>query len=174
MNSLAAEAFGKLGGPAAKAQGGALAGEADDLNIVPSNAVAQTGADGFETGFFGGKAGGKALSGVGLAQAVAGLLRGENAAKKTLAKTLHRGLDPGDFSDVNSCAYNHLWCPAKVPYRWCRYSKVTLISQETTQDFQGYNVPALFRKRCTAALHHLQPACTTLKKSANFRNKECV
>jgi len=33
---------------------------------------------------------------------------------------------------------------------------------------------ALFQKRCTAAMHPLQPACTNLQKGANFRNKECV
>src|ERR1051326_6374299 len=121
--------------------------------------MAQARSNGFEAGFFGGKAGGQTLGGVGLGQAIAQLLRGEDTAKKALPKALHGGLDPRDFDDVHSCTYNHLRRSAKVSYRRSSDSKVTLISEETTQDFRGYYVPALFQKRCTAALHHLQPAC---------------
>jgi len=161
MDALAAEAVGVFQGLAGEANGGALAGETDDLDVVPGDAVAQAGSDGLEAGFFGGKAGGQAFGGVGLGQAIAELFRGKNTAKEALPKALYGGLDPGDFGDVNSCAYNHLRRYAKVSYLLGFDSKVTLISKETTQDFAGYNVRALFQKRCTAALHQ-QPACTTL------------
>jgi cold shock protein len=159
MNALAAEAIRVLERFAGEADRGALAGEADDLDIVPGDAVAQAGADGFEASLLGGKAGGQTFSCVRLAQTVVQLLRGENPGKKTLPKALHGGLDAVNFSDVNSCAYNHLARSAKAAHAWLQDSKVTPISRKTTQDFQGYNVPALFQKRCTAVLHHLQPAC---------------
>src|SRR5579859_3212105 len=89
VDALAAEAVGVLKGLAAEAQGGALAGQADDLNVLPGDAVAQAGADGLETGLFGGKAGGQAFGRVGPGQAVAQLSRGEDPVKKTVSKALH-------------------------------------------------------------------------------------
>lgn len=117
MGPLAAQAVGELCRLAAEFQIGTLAGQADDLHILPGHAVAQAGSDSFHACLFGGKSGGQAFRGVGLGQAIMELRRGENTSQETLPEPLDRGLDARDFSDVNSCAYNHLARHAKVSYR---------------------------------------------------------
>jgi len=117
MRALAAQSSGELCRLAIKFQNGTLAGQAKHFDILPGNAVAQPGADGLHSGFLGGKAGGQALRGIGLAHAIADLSGGEDAPEKTLAKTLHGGLDPRHFADVNPCPYYNLGPHAKVSYR---------------------------------------------------------
>src|SRR5689334_10370970 len=114
MGTLAAESRGKLCRLAVKFQNGTLAGHAKRFHILPGNAVAQPGTDGLHSGFLGGKAGGQALRGIVLAHAVADLSGGEYALEKTRAKTLHGGLDPPHFGDVNPSPYYHLRPHAKV------------------------------------------------------------
>src|SRR5215467_1823530 len=115
--ALAAEAFGELSRLAIEFQNGTLSGHAKHLYILPGDTMAQAGSDGLHSGFLGGKSGGQALSGIGLAHAVADLSGGEDAPEKTLAKTLHGGLDPPHFGDVNPSPYYHLRPHTKVSYR---------------------------------------------------------
>jgi hypothetical protein len=117
MCTLAAEPLGELCRLAAEFQNRPLPGHAKHLNILPGNTVAQAGTNGFHSGLFGGKAGGQALRGIGFAHAIADLSGGEDAPEKTLTKTLHGGLDPPHFGDVNSSPYYHLRPHAKVSYR---------------------------------------------------------
>src|SRR5438270_12017016 len=118
MSALTAESRGKLRRLAVKLQYGTLAGQPDDLYILPCYAVSQPGSDGLHPGLFGGKAGRQALRSIGLGHAVPQLGGSENALKKTLAKALYGSLNPLHFSDVNPSPYNHLALYAKVPYGW--------------------------------------------------------
>jgi hypothetical protein len=110
-----------------KLQNGTLAGQADNLYILPGDTVMQPGSDGLHTGFLGGKAGGQTFSGVGFAHAVAYLSGSEDTLKKAVTKALDSGLYPVNLSDVNPSPYNHLGLYAKVSYRWLPASKAGLI-----------------------------------------------
>jgi hypothetical protein len=127
MGALAAESRGKLCGLAVELQNWTLAGQPKDLNVVPCNAVAQAGANGFHSSFFGGKAGRQTLCGVRLAHTVPDLGGSEHPTQKTVAKALYGGLNPVYLTDVNSSPYNHLGLYAKVSYRWLCVSKPKLI-----------------------------------------------
>jgi predicted lipid-binding transport protein (Tim44 family) len=79
-----AQAGGNLGGAPVKPEGGPSAGLAHDLDLQPAYAVADARSQGLGSGFLGGKAGGKALGGLALAQAI-GLFRGGvDAVEKAL------------------------------------------------------------------------------------------
>jgi hypothetical protein len=127
MSALAAEPRGELCGLTVKLQNWTLAGQPQDLNIVPGNAMAQASANGLHSGFLGGKAGRQTLCGVGLAHTVPDLRRGKHPTQKAIAKALQGGLNPVYLTDVNSSPYNHLALYAKVSYRWLCVSKPSLI-----------------------------------------------
>jgi len=127
VSALAAQSRGELCRFAMELQNWTLAGQPNDLNVVPGNAMAQAGANGLHSGFFGGKAGRQALSGVGLAHTVPDLRGSEHPTQKTVAKALQGGLNPVYLTDVNSSPYNHLGLYAKVSYRWLCVSKPRLI-----------------------------------------------
>jgi hypothetical protein len=127
MSTLATESRGKLCRSAMKLQHGTLAGQPDNLYILPGYAATQSCPNGFHSGFLGGKAGGQTLCGVGLTRAVADLGGCENTIQKTAAKALYRSFNPAYFGNVNSSPYNHLGIFAKVSYRWLRVSKPRLI-----------------------------------------------
>src|SRR5690349_11713735 len=115
--ALAAQPRGELRRLAMELQNGTLSGHAKHFHILPGHAVAQPGADGLHSGFLGGKAGGQALCGIWLAHTVANLGGGEDTPEKSVAKTLHGGLNSLHFGDVNPCPYYHLRPHAKVSYR---------------------------------------------------------
>src|SRR5258707_559698 len=99
----------------------------DCLKFVPGCPIAQAGTNGLHSGLFGGKAGSQTFGCVGLTDTIAQLLRGKNTSKEALSKAFYGGPDPGHFSYVNSCAYNHLRRYARVSYRSISDSKVSLI-----------------------------------------------
>jgi GNAT superfamily N-acetyltransferase len=79
-----AQAGGNLGGAPVEAEGGPSAWLADDLDLQPAYAEADARSQGLGSRLLGGKAGGKALGGVALAQAI-GLFRGGvDAVEKAL------------------------------------------------------------------------------------------
>jgi hypothetical protein len=127
MSALAAESRGKLCRLAVKLQYGTLAGQPQDLNILPGNAVAQPGPNGFHSGFLGGEAGCQTLCGIGFAHAVAYLSGSKDTLKKAVTKALDSAPYPVYLSDVNPSPYNHLGLYAKVSYRWLQASKAGLI-----------------------------------------------
>jgi hypothetical protein len=85
-----------------KAEGRPSAGFADDLDLKPADAVADAGSQGLGSRLLGGKAGGKALGGVALAQAVGLLSGGVNAVEKAAAVAIHGLLDAPDLSQIDS------------------------------------------------------------------------
>src|SRR6266853_6017517 len=108
MCALATESLGKLRRFTAKFQNRTLPGHAQHLHILPGDPVAQAGTDGLHSGLLGGKAGRQTFSGIDLAHAVTDLRRGEDTLEESVAKTLHGGLYPPHFGDVNPSPYYHL------------------------------------------------------------------
>ena len=155
-----AKAAGEFSQFTAESKCGPASQLSDDLNIMPGNPVSQARAGRLHSRLFGGKAGRQPLSGVQLGNAVADLIRSEDPSQKTLAKALPSRLDPGDLSDINSRAYNHLR-HSKVPQPLSLYGCRGGIFARDNSGQCEYNVPAVFEKRCTAVLHPSTPACTT-------------
>lgn len=83
-----------------KCETGFASGRDDDFDIGPGDAIAPAGADGFERGFFTGKASGEVFDSA-FAGGCVGLLGGsEDAIKKTLAMALEHLGDAGDFDEI--------------------------------------------------------------------------
>src|SRR5215471_7551268 len=108
VNGLAPQDGSELCSLAGEAQAGTPTGLANDLHVLPGHSVAKSGTDCLHRRLFGGKASGQAFGSVGLGGSVADLFLGKDSTQKAIAKTLHGGLDPCHFGDVNSSAYNHL------------------------------------------------------------------
>ena len=79
-----AQARGNLGGAPVKPERGPSAGFADHFDLQPAHAMADAGSQGLGACFLGGKAGGKALSGLALAQAIGLFRAGVDAVEKAL------------------------------------------------------------------------------------------
>ena len=104
-----AEAGGDLGGAAGEMQRGALAGQAQDLDLAPGDAAADAGAEGLGGGLFGGEAGGEALGGSLLfLLAVGDLGRRVDAAEEGVAEAGERVLDARDLDHVGAEAEDHV------------------------------------------------------------------
>jgi hypothetical protein len=127
MSPLASKPRSELRRLSVKLQNWTLPRQANNLNVLPSYAVAQPGSYGLHSGFLGGKAGRQTLSGVGFAHAIPDFGGGEDTVQKSVTKALYGTLNPAHFGDVNSCPYNHLGLCAKVSYRWLCASKPKLI-----------------------------------------------
>jgi hypothetical protein len=90
-----------------KLEGGPSAGLTRDLDLQPTDAVADARSQGLGSGLFGGKPRGKALRGLALAQAIGLLRRRVHAVEKALPKAIHGLLDTPDLCQVDSGADNH-------------------------------------------------------------------
>lgn len=96
-----------LRGAAVESDGRTPTGLANDLYLQPAHSVADSGTQSLGAGFFGGEPGGQALGRVSLAQAVCLLGRRVYTIEKTLAKSLHGLLNPGDFNQVDAASNDH-------------------------------------------------------------------
>src|SRR5271166_2854399 len=102
-----AKAGSNPGGAPMKLNRGPPARFADDLDLAPRHAVADSRTEGFGSGFLGGESGGKALGGIALPLAI-GLFRGRiDTVEKPAAIAIHRLLDAPDFHQIDSGADNH-------------------------------------------------------------------
>jgi hypothetical protein len=114
MCVFATQAGGELRQFPAQAETGPAAGLAHHLQVTPGDPLSPASSYGLHSGLFGGKAGGQTFCGIRPGSTVADFFRGKDAGEEALAKALHGSPDPGHFSYVNSCAYNHLGL-IKVP-----------------------------------------------------------
>jgi hypothetical protein len=104
-----AEAGSDFGGSAGKMHGGALAGEAHNLELGPGNATADAGAKRLGCGLFSGEAGGEALGGGLPFLAAVGDLTGRvDAMEEGVAEPGDRMLDAGDLDHVGAEAEDHV------------------------------------------------------------------
>ena len=87
---------------AAQVQCGPLAGLALYLNLPPTDAAADSGAEGFGRCFFRSKAGGEALPGTFLAQAICDLAGGKDSLREPLAKPVEALLHTGYLDQIRS------------------------------------------------------------------------
>ena len=94
-------------GAAAEVQGGTLAGEAPDFQFSPRDAVLDAGAEGFGSGFLGGKARRKTLGSGDFGAAIRNFLFGKHAVEESVAETLNRALDARDFDEVDAGSHEH-------------------------------------------------------------------
>lgn len=102
-----AEAGGDLGCAAMESEGGPAGELADNLEFEPGDAEADAGAEGLGAGFFGGKAGGKALGGFALAQAVCLFRGGIDTIEEAGPVTLDGAMDAVNLDQVDAGADDH-------------------------------------------------------------------
>ncbi len=109
MDLSGAEAFGVAGGLAGEAEGGFAGGQIDDFDVVPGDAVGESGADGLKEGLFGGEAGGEAFVFVGFAEGVGDLAGGEDAEEEAVSEAVVCLGDAGDFGEIGAERENHFF-----------------------------------------------------------------
>src|SRR6185437_3772936 len=111
-----AHARGDFCGASVELDAGTSTGFADDFDLQPAHAMADTGSQGFRSRFLGGKAGGKTLGGIALAQAVCLLCRGVDTIEEALAKAFHRLLNARNLNQVNAAADDHAEYQANISF----------------------------------------------------------
>jgi len=94
-------------GLAVKLKGRTLPFRAHHFDIAPADAVTPSRAQSLHRGFFGSKARGIAFKAAGFLFAVTDFTVGEDAPKKSVAKSLDASADARNFSDVNPGAENN-------------------------------------------------------------------
>jgi len=107
MDLAGAEAFGVAGGLAGEAEGGFAGGQIDDFDVVPGDAVGESGADGLHEGLFGGEAGGEAFVFVGFAEGVGDLAGGEDAVEEAVSEAVVGVGNARNFGEVGTNRENH-------------------------------------------------------------------
>ena len=82
-------------------------GQANNLDVAPADAVAQTRTQDLHDRFLGGEAGGQVLGEtLRAATGVGNLVRGEATAQESLAVALDKLAQPGDLDDVNTVSHD--------------------------------------------------------------------
>lgn len=78
-----------------------------DLEFFPGNAVLNTGAEGFGSGFFGGEASGKTLSKAGSGATIGNFPGSEDALEEAVAVAFDRSRNTRNFNEVDAGADQH-------------------------------------------------------------------
>ena len=107
VSTPAPQGGSNLGSATVVAQLWTLSRHANHLDILPGNTTAEAGSNRFHASLFGRKAGGKALSCIRLASAVANLFRGKNPSEEAISMTVQHLLDSRNFSDINTGTEDH-------------------------------------------------------------------
>jgi len=112
-----AHSWGDRGCAAVEPDRGASARLANDLDFEPADSVADLGAQGLCSGFFGGEPGSEAFCGIAFAKTICLLGRRIDTVEEALPKPLHGLLNPGDFDEVDTAADDHAVYQTNTPAR---------------------------------------------------------